>query len=131
MFDFINQTLLVKFLKFGIVGFSGVLIDFGITYLCKEKIKLEKFTSNTIGFCTAAASNYVFNRIWTFQSSNPEIFREFSEFFLISLVGLAINTLILWLLTSKYKLNFYFSKLLAIGVVTIWNFGANLLITFR
>lgn len=131
MFDFTNQTLLIKFIKFGIVGFSGVFIDFGITYLCKEKIKLEKITSNAIGFSTAAASNYLFNRIWTFQSSNPEIFQEFSEFFLISLVGLAINTLIIWLLTSKYKLNFYVSKLIAIGVVTLWNFSANLLITFK
>ena len=131
MFDFTNEIILWKFLKFGIVGFTGVFVDFGITYLCKEKIKLEKFTSNAIGFCTAAGSNYIFNRIWTFQSSNPKIFLEFTEFFLIALVGLGINTLILWILTNKYKLNFYFSKLLAIGVVTIWNFGANMLITFK
>ncbi|MDD2344640.1 MAG: GtrA family protein [Bacteroidales bacterium] len=44
---------------------------------------------------------------------------------------MAINTLIIWLLTSKYKLNFYVSKLIAIGVVTLWNFSANLLITFK
>jgi putative flippase GtrA len=28
---------LIHFLKFGFVGFSGVIVDFGITWVCKEK----------------------------------------------------------------------------------------------
>jgi putative flippase GtrA len=131
MFDLVNEIIIQKFIKFGIVGFSGLFVDFGITYLGKEKLNLDKFVSNSIGFCTASASNYIFNRIWTFQSTNPQIFVEFGEFFIIALFGLSINTLILWILNQKYKINFYFSKLIAIGVVTIWNFGANILITFN
>ncbi len=126
-----DKILWIKFLKFGIVGFSGLFIDFGITYICKEKLKIEKFISNSIGFCIAASSNYIFNRIWTFRSTNPEVMVEFSEFFLISLIGLGINLLILWILTNKFSKNFYLSKLFTIAVVTVWNFGANMLITFN
>jgi len=126
----ITRELILKFFKFGIVGASGAIVDFGFTYLCKEIFKIQKYIANAIGFTIAASSNYIFNRIWTFHSQNPEIGMEYSKFLLISLIGLAINTLILWTLTSKFNKNFYVSKLFAIAVVTVWNFFVNLMFTF-
>lgn len=125
-----TKSMLFKFLKFGVVGFSGVFVDFGITYLLREKAKIQQFVANAIGFCVAASSNYILNRIWTYESQNPQMLFEFGQFFFFSLIGLALNTLILWILVKKVKWNFYFSKLCAIGVVTIWNFIINTLITF-
>lgn len=126
-----NNLFILKFLKFGVVGFSGVVIDFGFTYLCKEILKIPKYISNAIGFTIAASSNYVLNRIWTFQSQNPHISVEFLKFFCISLFGLGINTFILWTLVNKFNRKFYFSKLVAIAIVTIWNFMINLIFTFK
>lgn len=126
----IDADLISKFIKFGVVGFSGVFVDFGITFLCKEKLKIQKFVSNAIGFSIAATTNYVFNRIWTFHSENPEVFVEFSKFFGISIIGLGINSVVLWFINEKLKTNFYFAKLFAIGVTTLWNFTANYLYTF-
>ncbi|MEQ8323380.1 MAG: GtrA family protein [Vicingaceae bacterium] len=124
------MELIVKFVKFGVVGFSGLLIDFGLTYLLKEKFKVQKFVANAIGFLSAASSNYFLNRIWTFQSQNPEIAQEYGKFLFVSLIGLGINSLVLWVLNEKFKLNFYFAKLLAIVVTTFWNFVVNYLYTF-
>ncbi|NQU32692.1 MAG: GtrA family protein [Bacteroidetes bacterium] len=131
MSDIFNQAYLFKFLKFGVVGFSGLFVDFGITYLTKEKLNVPKYFANAIGFITAATSNYFLNRVWTFESDNPEVMVEFTEFFLISLIGLGINTLILWILVSKFKMNFYVAKVFAIALVTVWNFLANAFITFN
>jgi putative flippase GtrA len=61
---------------------------------------------------------------------NPEIAIEFSQFIVVSLIGLALNTFILWLIVSRFKFNFYLSKVFAIIVVMLWNFFANLLFTF-
>ena len=130
LFIQITRDLIIKFLKFGVVGLSGVFVDFGFTYIFKEKLKLNKYLSNSLGFCIAASTNYILNRIWTFQSNNPEIAREFTEFFLISLIGLGINNSVLYFMINRFKLNFYISKLIAIGVTTIWNFFANYLYTF-
>lgn len=125
-----NQILLFKLLKFVAVGFSGLFVDFGITFLLKEKLKVQKYAANAIGFMCAASSNYLLNRIWTFQSHNPAVLNEYSRFILVSAAGLAINTFVLWILVSKFKWNFYLSKLCAIAVVTIWNFTVNLMFTF-
>lgn len=126
----LTKPMLFKFLKFGVVGFSGVFVDFGITYLLREKAKIQQFVANAIGFSCAATSNYVLNRVWTYQSQNPEVLIEFGQFFFFSLIGLGLNTLILWILVSKFKQNFYLSKLFAIGIVTIWNFLVNTIYTF-
>lgn len=130
MLEFFQQEVFAKFIKFGIVGFSGLFVDFGTTWIAKEKIKIQKYVANAIGFTTAAVSNYYLNRVWTFRSMNPEIALEFSQFILVSLIGLVINTLILWLVVSRLKYNFYVSKGFAIMVVMVWNFFANLYFTF-
>ncbi len=121
----------MKFIKFGIVGFSGLFVDFGLTWLGKEKLHIYKYLANAIGFSFAASTNYYLNRIWTYKSNNPKIILEYSEFYLIAIVGLAINTLIIWLMNSKFHFNFYISKVIATVVVTLWNFGANTFITFN
>lgn len=130
MHDFLTRAFILKFIKFGIVGFTGVAVDFSITYICKEWLRIQKYVANSIGFTVAASSNYILNRIWTFKSQDPNIALEYTEFLLISLVGLGINNFILWIVHSKFKQNFYISKLFAIAVVTIWNFFANYYITF-
>ena len=125
-----SKAILLKLIKFGIVGFSGMIVDFGITIICKEKLKNQKYVSNAIGFTVAASTNWLLNRIWTFASNNPQILSEYLRFLGVSVIGLGINTLILWMLTDKVKLNFYLSKVAAIGITTIWNFLANNYFTF-
>lgn len=126
----IDSTLIVKFLKFCLVGFSGMVVDFGTTWLCKEKFEWNKYLSNTLGFVLAATNNYIWNRLWTFQSTSTEIPVEYGKFFLISAIGLGINNLVVYLLHGKLKLNFYLAKIIAVAVVTIWNFAMNYLFTF-
>ena len=107
-----------------------MVVDFGLTYAFKEKLRVNKYVSNTIGFLVAATTNYILNRVWTFHSINPHYIMEFGKFFFISLLGLGINTLVLWFFVSRVNFNFYLSKLIAVGFVTIWNFFMNLIFTF-
>ena len=123
--------MIFKLFKFIIVGFSGLIIDFGLTFICKEKLNLNKYLSNSIGFLVAASSNYFLNRIWTFGSNNPEIIAEFSSFFIVSIIGLLINSSILWLIHNKIEINFYLAKCGAIVITTLWNFFANYYFTFQ
>jgi len=130
MSSFWTYATFYKLIKFGVVGFSGLFVDFGVTYLLRDIIKINQYVANAIGFCLAATSNYVLNRIWTFHSENPDITFEYLRFFGVSVIGLGINSLVLWMLVKKFKMKFYFAKAIAIGVTTLWNFVANLLYTF-
>ena len=127
---YFDKVFLLKFIKFCLVGFSGIFVDFGITYIGKEVLKIQKYYANAIGFTTAATTNYFLNRVWTFQSNNPHVVMEFSRFFIIALIGLGINSAIIWLMNGKFKVNFYLSKLVGTIIVTGWNFLINAYFTF-
>jgi putative flippase GtrA len=126
----LDSVLFFKLVKFCVVGFSGMVVDFGTTWLLKEKGGINKYLANSTGFVLATTSNYFLNRIWTFHSHNQEIAFEYMSFLGISVIGLALNNFIIYLLTAKFHLNFYVAKFFAIGVVTIWNFVMNYLVTF-
>lgn len=124
-------TILLRFIRFGVVGCSGMIIDFGVTWLCKEKFRWNKYLSNSLGFVIAATNNYLWNRLWTFQSQSEAVAREYISFVVIAVIGLGLNNLIIYLLHERLHLNFYLSKLIAIGCVTLWNFTMNYVFTFR
>ena len=126
------MELLVRILKFGVTGLLGMAIDFGVTWLCKEKIKINKYVANALGFIFAVTNNYLINRVWTFQSTNIHWGTEFSKFTVVSIIGLALNTGIIYLFHQrKNGTNFYVAKFFAIAIVFVWNFIANLMFTFR
>ena len=124
------KAIFSVFIKFGIVGFSSFIIDFSMTYLLKERFKINKFIANTTGFLIAATFNFFMNRLWTFKSQDLDVTSQFLKFMAIASVGLLINNGIIYFFNDKFRVNFYISKILAVIVVMFYNFSMNLLITF-
>lgn len=130
------RDLLCKFVKFGIVGFSGMIVDYAFLFLFKEICVWPAWLALAIAFAIAASSNYLFNRLWTFRSKEQQMGREYLRFIAVSVVGLGITELTMWLLgiwlpdwAADWR--FYLLKFVAIVVTTLWNFFGNLLFTFR
>jgi putative flippase GtrA len=122
---------IIKLAKFGVVGATGMCIDFGLTWLCKEKLRWNKFVANSIGFSMAVINNYLLNRVWTFESNNAQWQQQFIKFVLVSLAGLGINNLLIYVMHSRMKAGFYVSKGVATLCVMAWNFTTNYFFTFR
>jgi putative flippase GtrA len=120
-----------RFLKFGMVGLVGMVVDFSVTWFCKEKIKLNKYIANSLGFCTAVINNFLLNRYWTFEDNTHPFGEQFIKFTLVSVSGLLINNLLLFLLLKYSKKNFYFLKFAVTGLVFFWNYFVNFLFTFN
>ncbi len=123
--------LFTRFVKFGIVGATCAGIDFGITIWSKEKLKYSKLLSNTLGFVAALISNFMLNRYFTFDSTTPNVTIQFLKFLCVALIGLGINNGLVYMMAIKRDKNFYFSKVMATGVVMFWNFFANYYFTFK
>jgi putative flippase GtrA len=122
--------IIIKLIKYAVVGFLGMIIDFGTTWTLKENRQVNKYVANSVGFVLAATSNFVLNKIWTFKNSSYWVLHQGILFFLFSLIGLGLNNLVIYLLTAKLRWNFYVSKFVAIVFVTFWNFGMNYVFTF-
>jgi len=120
-----------RLLKFGVVGASGMLADFSVTWLCKEKWKLNKYIANSLGFSFAVINNFLLNRYWTFNYSHQPFTAQFAKFTLVAVSGLIINNILLHLLLQFSRKDFYLLKLSVTGLVFFWNYFINFLFTFN
>ena len=129
---FMKLRRIIPFLvKFGLVGFSGLVIDYALTYFIKDVLLLNSYLANIAGFTIAATSNFFLNRLWTFHNREKKLYKQFISFAGISIAGLLINTFLLYNFYELLGIPFYLSKALAIILVFIWNFSLNALFTFK
>lgn len=128
----LNAKLINKIFRFGLVGASGMVLDYGVTFIGKEFFLLDKYIANFCGFAIAATSNYILNRRFVFNEQARSHRKQYAGFIGIALAGLVLNSFIIWLLTDQIlALNFYFAKGIAIAIVFIWNFALNHFFNFR
>jgi putative flippase GtrA len=121
---------LLSIVKFGITGMSGMVLDFSLTWLFKDVLHVNKFLANAIGFSAAVMSNYYINRIWTFQNK-AKVSTQLAAFITVSVIGLLLNSMVVYVFNNLLLLNFYLSKIIAVGLVFIWNFSANYFYVFK
>lgn len=128
-----------RFLKFGLVGFSGVFVDMAIFYLLSDASTMGwgLTRSKIIAAEVAVLNNFLWNDLWTFrdlaqqQFGRRKLIKRFVKFNLICLVGIGLNLIILNFLYKNLHINKYLANLIAIAIVTIWNFWFNLKLSWR
>jgi putative flippase GtrA len=136
-----------RFIRFGIVGAIGSVVDFGFLNLFTLVFKLPYILSSVLSFSLAVVNNFILNRIWTFPGSRREsLIKQMIQFGLVSVVGLIIRTpMLVWLekvlipLAQKWVPNLLTPTIvghniglaIAIGVVMLWNYFANRFWTFK
>ncbi|MEI6555714.1 MAG: GtrA family protein [Paludibacter sp.] len=111
-----------RYLVSGIIAFGA---DTAILYALTEYAHLYYLLSSIFGFCVGLLISYIMNVIWVFNDRkivNKKL--EFSIFLIISLVGLAMNSLFMWLLTSVFLVYYIYSKIITTVLVFIWNYFA-------
>jgi dolichol-phosphate mannosyltransferase len=126
-----------RFLRFGAVGLSGVFVDLTVFHLLRTLIHLGLTRSTILSAGVAILNNFFWNDLWTFgdisqrQRDPHQRFKRFLKFSAICLAGVVLQALIINFLYNVLGINEYLAKLIAIGVATIWNFWANLKLSWR
>lgn len=128
-----------RFVRFGLVGLSGVFVDMAVLYLLSDPTTLAwpLTRSKIIAGEIAVLNNFFWNDAWTFadvsarQQEWHQRLKRFVKFNAICLAGLVLNVLILNLVFNFLIHNRYIANLMAIAVATIWNFWVNLKLSWR
>jgi dolichol-phosphate mannosyltransferase len=128
-----RNLISARFLKYALVGLSGVAVQYASFYLVWSTLLGEEpGTFAAIG--TAAISNYVANNSWTFSerrhSGVPELLRGFGLFVVISACGAFINQSVTWYLQHLGSL-LPLAMVAGIAVSTTWNYFLNLDLTWK
>ena len=128
-----------RFVRFALVGLSGVIVDMGLLFLLSDPTTLGwgLTRSKLIAAETAIVNNFLWNDAWTFgdvsahQRGFKQRLRRFGKFQLICLAGVALNTILLNLQFNLLHMNRYVANAVAIAIVTGWNFWLNLKLSWR
>jgi len=140
-----NSTIIKQISKFVIVGVINTGIDFAVlnALLFSTKIYSGRWLIlfNSISFSAAVINSYFLNKYWTFKSQNVEDSKakQFSQFLIISSIGISINDAIVYGLATFTSPLFGFSaqmwtnvaKLFATAASMVWNFIGYKFIVFK
>ena len=134
-----------RYIKFGLVGASGTLVNMAVLYLAQEHLfaaiaapRQRLYASLAIAIAIATLNNFTWNRLWTWadrvkaaaaHQQAQEHARlavmagQFGRYALASWLGIALQYgLTLWL---SHHLHYLLANVLAIVVASVSNFLAN------
>jgi dolichol-phosphate mannosyltransferase len=130
-----RKGIMTRFLKFCLVGASGVVVNEGLLALLKQSAGLHLALASAVSIEVSILSNFLFNNYFTFRDRRPSgtrlFFRGLTVFNAVSLAGLVINMGTLLLLTYVFGVHYLISNLCGIVLATMWNYFMNERFTWR
>jgi putative flippase GtrA len=120
------KALIIQFIKFALIGGISFIVDIGLMILIKELLGASVIIATTISYCVSVFVNYFLSIRYVFKSNGKySKTKELSIYLLLSLIGLAINDLIMWyagvLVGDQY---YIISKIVSTIIVTFYNFSS-------
>jgi dolichol-phosphate mannosyltransferase len=118
-----------RFLKFCVVGASGILVNEGLLWLLTDNFGLFYLYSAMVSIEASIVSNFILNNTWTFRDrrqTSGNIYIRFLKYNLTCLVGAGLNLAVLWMLTEILGMHYLISNLFGIAVAVIWNYTASI-----
>lgn len=117
------KKLVNQILKFGVVGGLAFIIDYGIMVFLTEIFEINYLISTTISFIISVIFNYMMSIYWVFEvDKNKKKSTVFSAFIILSIIGLLLNDLFMWIFVDTFFINYMIAKIIATFLVMVYNF---------
>ncbi len=133
-FSFFRYATTRQLTKFAIVGCANTIVDFSVYILLTRGwlgFHLHFLIGNLIAFFASVVNSYFLNKRWTFRNLDTRHHIQFAKFFLVNTITLSLYEILLFLFIDRFHLFDLTAKLIAVAIVTAWNFSANKFWTFR
>jgi putative flippase GtrA len=83
--------LLMEFLRFGVVGTVGFVVDTAVLY-AGLALGLGLYGGRAVSYLAAATTTWALNRLWTFRGrGDGPLHQQWALFLLVNLLGFAMN----------------------------------------
>ncbi len=122
-----------QLVKFCVVGGGASLVNATLLLLLAEGFGVWYLAASVVAYIISAVFNFLMNKRWTFRNNltGIHIAHQGVKFTIISIIGLGVNTLVIYLATERVGLHYLVSWVIATGFVAGWNFIFNRNWTFR
>ena len=117
-----DAETMLQIIKFGIVGVIAAIVDVGVLVILKEFLSIDVLICSAVSFSVSVVINYLLSMAFVFKSKDENKIREFIIFILLSIGGLGLNQLILWIGVNFTTIYYLVIKILAMIIVPVYNF---------
>ena len=118
-----KKSLIQQIIRFGFVGGGAFVIDYGIMIFLTEAAGINYLISSACSFVISVTFNYILSVKWVFNVSGERSqAQDMTVFMVLSVIGLGINQLIMWLTVDKLHIFYMLAKIGATAVVMVYNF---------
>lgn len=118
-----TQNNFLMLFRYLFVAGAAFTVDFGLLILFTQLVGVNYLIAATMSFCVGVVVNFSLSVKWIFPKSKfTKLHHEFAGVMFIAIIGLVLNDLILWSLTSKLGIFYLYSKLIATILIFFWNF---------
>ena len=119
----LKNKLMIQLMRFAVVGGSAFAIDYGVMIFLTELFGVDYLISCGISFTVSVIYNYILSVKWVFDVGESENKRkEFVLFLFMSIIGLGLNQLLMWMLVEKIKIYYMIAKIMVTVLVMVYNF---------
>lgn len=120
---FKNKALVMQFCRFASVGFISLAVDYGFMICLAEFTDMGYLRACAFSYTISIIVNYVLSMKYVFHGrEDVSKVKEASIFLALSLIGLGLNQMAMWLLVDVLHIYYAMAKMLAAGMVTGYNF---------
>ncbi len=117
------KDLIKKLFKFGIVGFSAFIIDYGLMVLFTELLGIDYMISSALSFTVSVIYNYILSILWVFDVNKKDKgLKSFIIFVILSVIGLLFNQLLMYVGTDMLEIHYMVTKIFVTAIVMVYNF---------
>ena len=119
-----------KFIKFGLVGVLNTLINW-IIFAVLNFVGVYYIVANVIAYAIATANSYIWNSKWVFKYNGKDKKETTIKFVILNLIGLALNTAILYFLVDVLLFNKLIGLVITTVIVMVINYIVNKIWVFK
>ena len=122
---FRNNMLVLQYAKFAGVGITSLMVDYVFMVFLTENTAfgLDYFQACAFSYTLSVFVNYILSMKYVFHSrEDMGKVKEASIFFMLSLVGLLLNQMFMWMAVELFGMYYVAAKLLSTLLVTNYNF---------
>jgi putative flippase GtrA len=117
------KKLIAQVMKFVVVGGLSFVLDFIIYFVLTNFLSVYYLVAGFFSFTLSLIFNYLMSMKFVFKSKDDlKKSHEFVIFATLSVMGLGLNLLSLYVLVDLFKMNDLIAKVFVAGIVMVFNF---------
>lgn len=130
--DLSEKYHLKSLFSYLIVGGGATIVEWLVFHLLNKRLQVHYLAATVIAIVISTFSNWLFGRLLTFRHApKGNLWAEIGKIYVISIAGLGLNLLLMWIMVGGLHWDSMLSKIAATGIVFMYNYLIRIKLVYK